>query len=216
MGEKNSWREYGPDEKDDINGSTKIKDMDEVVRLTLKRYKVVGKWRIVKLTDSQWKKLMAERAGLDQAALLSFKEISEITQQEINQLTLEEAREFKETSERLKHSVRELGKEYGAPFFGLEDYLEAVAAWLPITTAKEATKKRTPCIYRLANLNADKDFLIVISEGVFSSCQYRELLVSAAHEALHYVESVTGKSSRYDDIEEEADEIVRQFLKDKS
>jgi len=195
-----------------------LKEMNEIVRFTLRVFGVTAKWRIVSLTYGDWRKLMMERVRLDEVSARFKDNLKKAMVTEEGRREFEENKALREKIQELFRLEREIGKEYGREL-GLDEYLESDAMSIAVKAYLQPTPKRSrrkwALMRRLAVQNKDTDFLILLNPSITSRNTRRENLVTAVHEVLHYVEGLRDDRGSLESIENRADEIVTQFLEKK-
>ncbi len=198
-----------------------LKEMKEIVQSTLRIHGVRAKWRIVPLTYGSWKKLSTERALLDESSAIIKDELKKAIATEEERSELERNDALREKLHEVFRLGKEIGKEYGEEI-SLDEYLQSAAMMMvvePYLRPPQAPKRlRGKCVfmYKLAVQNKDADFLILLNSSFTSRSSRRENLITAVHEALHYIQYLSGTARSFESIENHAEGIVNQFLEKKN
>lgn len=197
-----------------------LTEMNEIVQFTLQNYGVRAKWRIIRLTYNNWRKLAIEETLIDEFHLRSIDHLR-------TAIATEEAKRELERDDALREKIyerfrmeRELRKEYGREL-SLEEYLFAnaviivVKGYVEPPLAPKRLRRKCPFVYTLAGQNKDVDFLILLNLSMVCGNSRRENLTTVAHETLHYIQALSNRRSMIEFIENQAEGIVDQFLENK-
>jgi hypothetical protein len=195
-----------------------LKEMNEIVRYTLRVFGVRAKWRIVSLRYGDWRKLMTEKAQLDEFSARIKDNLKKAMVTEEGRIEVEENKALREKIRESFRLERQIEKEYGREL-SLDEYLESdamlVAVKAYLQPATKWLRRKWAFARGLAVQNKDVDFLILLNPSITSRNSRRENLITVVHEVLHYVEGLCDDRSSFESIENRAEEIVTQFLEKK-
>ena len=202
------------------NGESKalLKEMNEIVRFTLRKHEIRADFRIILATKRRWGKIAQEQSDWSQYAERVQSQLAEYLATERGQRELRADSVSRDKIRQSQQLRQERLKEYErvpTP----EEYLTAASMLLhqrhqdPFTKAERRIMAST---IRLVNQNRDVDFLILVNISETYWYSLKEKLKTVVHEAIHYVEVVRKHRSSVESIEDESETIVNQFLEKKS
>ena len=187
-----------------------INSISAPVESIMKAHRTEADWKIISLLPEEWAKIAAERAFLTDLGQKARRRV-----EMLEELVGKEKLAKDEAYVKMKRDAMEMDKrnmkEYGRPLM-LEEELNTEALLVCPSGKPSELAEMIPTINVF--FIRTEDFLILINEGVISKCPEpdREKLLAVAHETLHYVYRKQDIWKGTEEIDEEAEKVVEDFI----